>query len=198
MNIGQVTYRVGIPESFRDAASTLYDEAFGKKLSVAIPMDTKRRQLLNRCMALDFAFGAFLDGRLVGVAGFHTRKGSLTGGKIGLREFIALLGFYGAIKAAIVLALYERKPTTKELVIDGICVHSSVRGKGIGSHLLREVRNYAERHAFEVVRLDVIDKNPLAKKLYLRMGFEIVKIERFPFLQKYLGFGGVTTLEYRI
>ncbi len=69
---------------------------------------------------------------------------------------------------------------------------------GIGKRLLGEIRTFAQIHGFNRVRLDVIDTNPKARKLYERFGFKGVKTERFPQLKSILGFGGVTTMELRI
>ena len=82
--------------------------------------------------------------------------------------------------------------------MDGIVVHSDARGKGVGNRLLEEVANYAKEHEFDRVRLDVIDINTKAKKLYERKGFKEVKTEYFPYLRWLLGFGGSTTMELRL
>jgi ribosomal protein S18 acetylase RimI-like enzyme len=197
METDRVIYQVGIPESFREAVVELYDEAFAEKISLAIPDDEKRFLLLSSCMMLDYVIGAFSQGRLIGIAGFHIQSGALTGGKLSLRDLISLLGFFDGIKAALILSAYQRKPKPKELLMDGICVHSCARGKGVGSGLLGEIQSYAVQHGFVSIRLDVVDTNPEAKKLYERMGFEVVKTESFPWLEKYLGFGGASTMEYK-
>ena len=53
----------------------------------------------------------------------------------------------------------------------------------------------AVEYGFNRVRLDVIDINPRAKKLYERKGFKVVRTEKFPYLRRLLGFGGSTTME---
>jgi ribosomal protein S18 acetylase RimI-like enzyme len=66
---------------------------------------------------------------------------------------------------------------------------------GVGSRLLIEVCRQATRQGYQRVRLDVIDTNPKARKLYERLGFQQIRTERFPYLKNFLGFGGVTTME---
>jgi ribosomal protein S18 acetylase RimI-like enzyme len=44
------------------------------------------------------------------------------------------------------------------------------------------------------VRLDVINTNPKAKKLYENIGYKSIKTVNFPYLEKLLGFSGVTTM----
>ena len=49
-----------------------------------------------------------------------------------------------------------------------------------------------------MVRLDVIDTNHGAQRLYERSGFVPLRIEKFPYLRWLLGFGASTTMEFRI
>ena len=82
--------------------------------------------------------------------------------------------------------------------MDGIAVHAIGRGKGIGTKLLTEIRKLGTNEGYDQIRLDVIDINPKAKKLYERVGFKAVKTENFPYLKGILGFGGVTTMVLEI
>ena len=193
MSSNEIIYKVGIPEEFRSTAVNLYDEAFGKKISVAVKDKKNRLQLLNNSLVLKFAIGAFTNKKLVGIAGFQTFKGSLTSG-IGYRDLISQLGFIKGNWSALIFSLYERKPKQGELVMDGIAVHSEGRGKGIGTNLLKEIKKYGEIEGFNQVRLDVINTNPKAKKLYENIGYKSIKTVNFPYLEKLLGFSGVTTM----
>ncbi len=197
MSANEVIYQVGLPEQFRSSAASLYDEAFGKKFSVAVRSDKNRLLLLTRCLMLEYAIVAMSENRLIGIAGFHTPGGSLTGG-ITYSKLLSQLGFIKGSWAAFIFSLYERKPAPGELVMDGIVVHSDARGKGVGSRLLSEIADYAKEHGFNRVRLDVIDINPKAKQLYKRKGFKAVKTEHFPYLRWLLGFGGSTTMELNL
>ena len=192
-----VTYQVGIPDEHRSVAVDLFDEAFGEKLALAVPNREKRKALFVEGFNLDSAIAALVGGNLVGIAGFHAHGKSLTSG-LKYRHLLSHLGFLGGNRAAIVFSLFERTPRPNELVMDGIAVQSQARGMGIGKRLLGEIRTFAQIHGFNRVRLDVIDTNPKARKLYERFGFTGVKTERFPQLKSILGFGGVTTMELRI
>jgi ribosomal protein S18 acetylase RimI-like enzyme len=198
METHQITYKVGIPETVKDTAIKLFHEAFGKKIALAVPEEEKQLKLISNSLQLDYAIGAFSNEQLIGIAGFNIPKGSFTGGKVGLFGLIALLGFFRGIKAAIILSLYERQPHPGELVMDGLSVHASARGQGIGSGLLKAIQAYATEQGYTSIRLDVIDTNPRAKKLYERTGFKVVKTENFPLLQKHLGFSGSSTMIYNI
>lgn len=194
MSDSQTEYSIGLPEQFRRQAAELYDEAFGPKFALAVPDRARRVALLAASMVPRFAIAAIRDGQLVGIAGFHTSEGSLTSG-IGLRGLLSKLGLLGGLRAAAVFSLYERTPAEDELLMDGIAVRGDQRGLGIGTALLDQVARYAESHGFCTVRLEVIDTNPAARRLYERQGFVAARVERFEYLRWLLGFGGSTTME---
>lgn len=194
-----ITFQQGFSDSQLDTAVSLYDIAFGAKLGVAIRSDVKRQAFLCKSLLPNYAISAMDGEKLVGLAGFHTAAGSLTGGfpsgMAGYRQFISQLGFLRGHWAMLILALYERKAAEGQLLMDGISVDPTYRGQGIGGRLLEEIVRYATENGYNSVRLDVIDTNPRAQKLYERKGFKTVKVEKYGFLRPLLGFGGSTTME---
>ena len=197
MSESEIIYQTGLPEQLRSDAASLYDEAFGKKFSVAVRNNKNRLLLLNNCLMPEYAIVALSENKLIGIAGFHIPGGSFTGGTT-YSELLSQLGFIKGNWAALIFSLYERNPEPGELVMDGIAVHTDSRGKGVGSRLLEEIACYARDQEFKRVRLDVIDVNPKAKKLYERKGFKKAKTEYFPYLRWLLGFGGSTTMELNL
>ena len=193
----KVDYRLGLNEDQLKTAAELYDEAFGKKFAVAVKSHRCRLKLYEGAFEGKFAVSASVGTTLVGLAGFHTADGSLTGG-ITSKVLLNQLGFFRGLRAVVIFSLYERKPKPGQLLMDGIAVRSDYRGHGIGSQLLQELRNYARQNGFATIRLDVIDTNPGARRLYERQGFIAVRTERFPFLRWLLGFGGSTTMELHV
>ena len=193
----KIDYRLGLNRDQLEAAAELYDEAFGKKFAVAIKSRQDRLKLYESTFNGKFALSASVEAKLVGLAGFHTTGGSLTGG-ITPSVLLTRLGFFRGLRATLIFSLYERKPTPGQLLMDGIAVRSDYRGHGIGSQLLQELQDYARRNGFANIRLDVIDTNPGARRLYERLGFVAVRTERFPFLRWLLGFGGSTMMELRV
>ena len=193
----QVSCCLGIPEQYRSTAVDLYDEAFGKKFSFAVRRTDSRKALFRQGFTLKHGIGAITDGQLLGIAGLHSKEGSLTGG-ITYADLVSQLGWLRGNKAALIFSLYQRKPEPDELVMDGIAVSEKARGTGIGSQLLNEVKQYAQQNGYNRIRLDVIDTNPKAKRLYERMGFQAMKTDYFPYLKTILGFGGVTTMSLRV
>ena len=72
------------------------------------------------------------------------------------------------------------------------------RGGGVGTKLLEELKLFAAREGFRTIRLDVINTNDGARRLYERLGFIPTKTSHFRYLRWLLGFSAATTLEYGI
>lgn len=185
----------GFPDALRVQAAELYDAAFATKLALAIPDADKRLTVLAEAFVPKYAFVVMSNGQLIGLAGFKTRSGSLTGGMT-LKSLYKILGPLAAIRATIVLLLYGRTFSRDQLLMDGIAVSPAMRGKGAGTLLLRELQAFARNNGFRRLRLDVIDTNSSARRLYERMGFVATYTTRFSYLRWLLGFGAATTMEY--
>lgn len=194
---GSIRYQLGVPESLRVEAVRLYDEAFGRKFSVAVPNPQKRRAMLAESFLLAYAVAAISKGNLVGLAGFHTTRGALTSG-MSAELLLERLGTLGGLWAAIIFSIYARQPQASELLMDGIAVRRDMRGKGIGTHLLNDLKHYARENGFRTIRLDVIDTNPAARRLYEQQGFVPTRTERFGCLRWLLGFGASTTMIFNV
>ncbi len=193
----EIRVQRGFPDEYRPKAAELYDAAFGAKLSAAMPDPVSRKAVLEEGLNPRFSLAALSGGEMVGIAGFRTESGSLTGG-ISYGLLRARLGFLGAIRAVPLLVLLERKQTPGELLMDGIGVSPRMRGRGIGTRLLRGLLEYAAEEGYLSVRLDVIDTNRGARRLYERVGFVPVRVQRFGYLKRLLGFGAATRMEYRL
>ena len=61
-------------------AAELYDQAFGDKFSVAIRNKQERISVLSNSLIPEFSYCVLVADQIVGLAGFQTEKGSLTGG----------------------------------------------------------------------------------------------------------------------
>jgi ribosomal protein S18 acetylase RimI-like enzyme len=185
----------GFTDEQRHAAAALYDAAFSAKLGVAIPDPKQRLSILTQGFQPKFCWVAMRDEELVGIAGYKNAQGSLTGG-ISWRLLQTELGYRGALRALAILALLDRDHTPGELLLDGICVAANMRGQGVGSQLLQQLIQYAEREGYQRLRLDVVNTNPDAKRLYQRMGFNVTAIESFAYLKCLLGFSAADKMEY--
>ncbi len=192
-SIESIEFVHGIPEEMRSAAATLYHDAFGAKFAVAVSSFEKRIAVLQNSLNLRFAIGAVIEGELIGLAGYKTTEGSLTDG-ITYRTLIRSLGPIRGTWTAFILSIYERTSPPHELLMDGIVVDAGMRGLGIGAMLLDKLAAFASSSGYSSLRLDVIDTNPRARRMYERNGFISVGTEHFACLRWLLGFGASTTL----
>lgn len=197
MAVHEIEYVRGIPEPLRDDAARLYDEAFGGKLALAIPARDARIELIARSFLPEYGIAAIEGDALVGLVGFHTAEGSLTGG-MDFRGCVAMLGPMRGMRAALVFSFYERAPKPGQLLLDGIAVRASARGRGVGTRLLAALYDIALSEGYNELRLDVIDTNPAARRLYERNGFIATETARFNYLRWLLGFGASTTMVRRV
>ena len=79
--------------------------------------------------------------------------------------------------------------------MDGIAVKDGNRGRGIGKQLFTELEKFASDSKMSSIKLEVIDENPKAKKLYESIGFTPTKYSKTPkFICKLIGVSGVTTM----
>ncbi|MCP9986080.1 MULTISPECIES: GNAT family N-acetyltransferase [Streptomyces] len=189
---GPVVVGRGLPAGAERRAAELYWEAFGRKLGPALNPPDKAVPFIAAHLNADRAVCALLDGRLVGLAGYQLGGRALTGGSA--LDVLRTYGHLAGLPRLLLLALFERHPTPRQLVMDGIAVAPDMRGRGIGSLLVEEVAAVAAEHGCREVRLDVIDTNPRARALYERCGFTAVRTERTPYFRGLLGFGAVTTM----
>jgi ribosomal protein S18 acetylase RimI-like enzyme len=195
--MNQVTYALGFAETDRNGAALLYEQAFGSKIAVGIPQHVQRIALFTASFNPLFAFTAVMNDEIVGLAGFQTPNGSLTGGITG-RLLWSQLGVIGALRAAGFFQFYTRRPEPSELVLDGIAVRDDMRGHGIGGQLLDHLAEYARTVGFASIRLDVIDTNPLARRLYERKGYRSVETVQFAYLKWLLGYSAATRMQLRV
>ena len=194
--LSRIDIDLGLPQTLRGVAAGLYWEAFGRKLGVAIGPRRRGVSVLEHALRADRALVAVSSGELLGLAGFHLGGSSFVGVELG--HLTAEFGLGGGVLRAIPLALLERKPNEDELLLDGIVVRSDQRGGGIGMWLLRAAVGLAADNGLGSVRLEVVDTNPRAGRLYAREGFVPVHTVRTPYLRRAMGFSASTTMVKKI
>ena len=193
-----IEYHHGLPNTLRREAALLYDQAFGIKIAPAIPNRTKRIDLLAQTFNTAFAICAIADDHLVGLAGFQTEQGSLTSG-LNSEALQTHLGYWRGRWADRVLSWYEQENTHKVLLVDGITVHSQWRGLGIGTLLLNQLQDYAHHQGLQILRLNVINSNVAARRLYERYGFTASKTHSLVCYRRWLlGFDGIITMDLKL
>jgi ribosomal protein S18 acetylase RimI-like enzyme len=189
----------GLPDELRDQGVEIFEEAFGPKMRMAVRDREKRMAFMHRAYLADHVVIARRGVELLGMAALSARdvpyKGGLMGTSWDPRPYRDLLGWPGALWAVWGMRLANYKPKGDELYIDGIAVAPPDRDHGIGTRLLEEAAAIALERGKRFVRLDVIDTNPRAQALYERLGYKITKVQSFRYKERWLGFGGMVSME---
>lgn len=162
----------GLPDHLRDEAADLYWAAFGEKLGRVLGPERLALVFFARVMRADHCLTAYdREGRLVGLAGFKTERGTFAGGTE--QDLRAVYGTFGGRWRAMVLRLLGSESDQARFLLDGLCVRPDCRGQGVGSALLQAFMAEGRARGFGAVRLDVVDTNWRARALYERQGFVV-------------------------
>lgn len=175
-------------------AVALFDIAFQSKMAIAIPDAAIRRRFFGTIFNAESCVSAVLDGKLIGFVGFQTAteafSGGITGAGVPWQKIRSHLGFFAGLRAALIFAIFHRKPEPGTLILDGVTVDTTLRGRGIGKLLMNGVMKYAEEESFKQVKLGVLDTNVVAKALYEKVGFVVTGKKDLGWLRHLLGASG--------
>ncbi len=187
----KVEIRNDLPEELHRRAVEIYYEAFAQKFA---PLFSQEQALAVFPPLLQPEQGlfAFVDGRLAGLAGLQHGRRQLFRDEPG--PFLRAFGLLPGLVRWLGLRLFQRTFRAGELLMDGLCVEAGLRGRGVGTCLLQAVCEFARQHGYRSVRLDVVDTNPRARRLYERLGFRAVRTRHYPLTMRLMGFGASTTL----
>jgi ribosomal protein S18 acetylase RimI-like enzyme len=177
-----------LPESLRPRAGQIYYEAFRRKLQPLVGNPAETSRVLTAGLNLNMAIGALVDGKLMGLAGLHSRKDIFS--RVILRDGLEQLGLLRGLYAWGVLNLFGAgaKCPPDHLRIAALAVDAETRGQGLGSQLLAAVFEKARRENYCAVRLEVVNTNQRARELYERSGFVVVESHSYPIRSDWLGF----------
>lgn len=188
-----ITLQTGLPEPLRADAARLYWQAFGGKLGWVMGPEPRALRFLQRVMRSDQVIVAISpDGKLLGIAGFKTPKGSFASGQSA--DLTAIYGLIGGSWRQIVLGLLSDGVDNDRFLLDGLCVDAGARGRGLGSALLAAICDEAHQRGFHHVRLEVIDTNWRAIALYKRLGFQVTATQSIGLLRLFFGFRSALTM----
>lgn len=179
-----------IPENLRDEAGQIYYEAFRRKLAPLIGAPRAVQRVLTAGLNLKMALGAQVDGCLLGLAGLHSQAGLFSTASMG--SCLHQLGLLRGLYACAVINLFARGMHCPpgELRIAALAVTVRARGQGLGTRLLEAVCDRARREGCHSVRLEVVDTNHAARRLYERCGFRVIATQYYPIPSGWLGFKG--------
>ncbi len=193
MGIGsQVEIRRGLPDEYRrQAAEVLYD-GFRQKFDVIFGSEAHGVAVLEKDLVSDYLLVALYQGGLVGVTGMEYRRGRY------LRPRAStFMAEYGPLRGLFMVAVSPIFFTPRgkgELHLGPIAVRADLRGQGIGTRMLEESFELARNEGLHAARLEVVDTNPGAQRLYERMGFVPVKVKHYPFIRNRMGMSAATTM----
>ena len=111
-------------------------------------------------------------------------------------DLAGVYGWFGAIWRALILSVLERELKPGVFQMDGICVAAEARGQGVGTLLLRAIKDEAQRLGMHEVQLDVINTNPRARTLYEREGFQAIGQDYTGPFKHLFGFSSATKMRW--
>jgi GNAT superfamily N-acetyltransferase len=192
-NTSSVALADGFHDNDRPEIARMYWAAFGTKLGFALSPPARAIELLTDVINPGSAIVARgRNDELLGVAGYKTPSAAfLSLDYEGLKRHFGALG---AVWRGTVLSFLDRRPEAGTLLMDGIFVAERARGQGVGALLLNAIKTKAREQGCAQVRLDVIDTNPRARKLYEREGFQAASVRDLGLLRFLFGFRRVTTM----
>jgi GNAT superfamily N-acetyltransferase len=194
MNTEDIEIQHGLPAQHRRRAAEIYYEAFRRKLDLLLGSREHSLSILEMAFDdhSDLTIGALRQAEIVGLTGlqYDGRGFSNFRWSYFAREF----GWLPALPKAVLWYFVRRPERPGQLLINGIAVHPSMRGKGVGTLLLQAVFEFARTNGYSTVQLDVVDTNPGARRLYERMGFVPTHTQKYPFLRNIVGFSAGTTM----
>ena len=175
----------GLPVKFKRSAAELFLEAFSDKFIPILGRKDKAKRLIEFSIEPGNCFYAEEDGKLLGLLAFQTIEGSFLNPS--LKVLIPIYGFLISIFKVFNLSMLQHKIKTCELYIEAIAVTDFARGKGIGTKLIETMTEFAMNNEYNCLTLQVIDTNPLAKELYEKLGFSVIKNSKIWPVNKLIG-----------
>ncbi len=172
-------------------------DSFSKKFTPLDRFPKSLKSLLQDCMADDRCIVISQDEELAAVVGYSMKKKRFF--KIELssicKQYGSMRGFY----YWSIIQLLHKKPTKRNTIfIEALAVSPNFRGEGLGRKLIYEVSKLAEQQKIKKIRLEVVNSNERALRMYQRCGFRVKSTQKIHLLTKFLGFSKVYLMEKNI
>jgi ribosomal protein S18 acetylase RimI-like enzyme len=189
--------RFGVPKNQRYIVANIFYESFEGKFSKIFGNKNKSGTFISTCLSDDRTLVALKDGFAVGFAGLQYNGKSFIDAN--LNQTLKIFGL-GTLRVVLFGGIFLfNKAAKNEILLDSIAVSADERGKGIGSKLLQSTIDHAQSKGFSQIKLEVIETNQNARRLYERIGFKETKVQKIPYpFSKLLGFGSVTEMIYSL
>ena len=192
MSENDVKIEFGIAEKYMTQAAEIYYDAFRVKLASLKGSRERVVALLAKIFNPQQGIVAIQEGQCVGLAGLHFDGQYFT--KIKASVFVEGLGWFYGLMGFMAFHAFEPKIAKDEMRIECLAVAPDTRGQGIGTLLLKNVDELARSKVFSAVRLEVVDTNPNAQRLYERQSFQVTRTQHYPLFRNLAGYSAVNTM----
>jgi ribosomal protein S18 acetylase RimI-like enzyme len=118
------------------------------------------------------------QGRAVGVMGLKWRGQKRPRLDLQLRKAATYGGWMTAFKLWLAYRTEDYNPEEGECYVDELAVEAGARRRGIGTKLLKYGRQFALDRCFKKYTLHVAGNNDIAREVYRKAGFELLRRER--------------------
>jgi len=180
-----------LDESQIEQAINVFIEGFYNIMSSISKDKVKLHWLFKKSFDRDMTYAYLQNGEAVGFLGLgNCLKRALN---LNVDNFRKILPdtLPGIARKSMYKAMYSSmcKPHVgdqKEIYIDFIATNPENRSTGIGTKLIEFIRDDL---GYRTITLDVMTKNPRAKKFYERMGFKVIRT-KLDLMTRLQGFGG--------
>lgn len=202
MDANTITITNILTPNQKKQAARLYFKAFPKKfhfLWIFTKDERRGAKVLTRSLKFYNGFYALWGDRVMGFIGLE--KGDDYYAPLSFQSLRSAFPRFSALWRFIAYKIYRLvhgETSTDVIHIDPLVVAEQSRGLGIGSALLDKTFEHARKLGKKKVILEVVDTNPLAKKLYERKGFQVVKKEYLGLLTKRAGFQALYHMEKEV
>jgi ribosomal protein S18 acetylase RimI-like enzyme len=192
MSANDVEIEFGIAEKYMTQAAEIYYDAFRVKLASLKGSEERVVALLAKIFNPQQGIVAIQEGLCVGLVGLHFNGQYFT--KIKAVVFVEGLGWFYGLMGYLAFHAFEPKIAKDEMRIECLAVAPDKRSQGIGTLLLAKVDEFTRAKGFNTVRLEVVDTNPNAQRLYERQGFQVTRTQHYPLFRSLAGYSAVDTM----
>ncbi len=194
-----IEIKFGVPKNQRETVAKMFHESFGDKYDLMFGDETKTVAFVSACLDDSKTIVALKDDVAVGFSGLqHCGKSFI---EDNAHEMVRVFGL-ASFKVMLIRSMFVFKRMgidNNELLLEALAVSAKERNKGIGQKLLQFTIDYAKSKKFSHLKLDVINTNPKAKRLYERIGFVESKVQKIPYpFNVIMGFDSMSEMVYQL
>lgn len=183
MNLNPLQIQQGLRPGQLQRAAQLYFDAFRRQVGPILGVDASAIAFLRQSINPQVVLTALRDGEIMGLAGMQ--YGGQKFIQLHLSHFIQRFGWlFGRIRFQQA-TLFEQPLPAGHLRIDSIAVDPAMRGQGVGTWLINSASDFASKHGFEAVQINIPNTAPALISLCERLGFACTATQSHPALRPF-------------